>query len=179
MRSLRERPRSNRKELEERRAKEREKRKEERIRIMRILATAAGDWKRVQEAKMDQLFYIDDEFDHYGLEEINGTYTRSKKKKSGMNNEGKASRRQEGLASGIQGVPSECHFHGCWRVCSEGSRLEMLLKLQSQFREDASKDPYLIYEQPDGESTLSVFVLGILLGSIRMMASAVRHFWGS
>ncbi|XP_020844876.1 uncharacterized protein C16orf95 homolog isoform X1 [Phascolarctos cinereus] len=176
IRSLTERPSSSRKELEERRAKEREKRKEERIRIMRILATAAGDWKREEEAKMEQLFHVDDELEYYGPEEINGTHTRSKKKASGMDSGRKESRRQEGLASGIQGVPSKClpHFHGCWRICSEGSRLDMLLKLQSQFREEASKGPYLVYEQPDKERTLPVFVLGILLGSIRMVAAAMQ-----
>ncbi|XP_078005524.1 uncharacterized protein C16orf95 homolog isoform X2 [Phascolarctos cinereus] len=99
-----------------------------------------------------------------------------RKKASGMDSGRKESRRQEGLASGIQGVPSKClpHFHGCWRICSEGSRLDMLLKLQSQFREEASKGPYLVYEQPDKERTLPVFVLGILLGSIRMVAAAMQ-----
>ncbi|XP_074057844.1 uncharacterized protein C16orf95 homolog [Macrotis lagotis] len=79
IRYLKERPRSSRKELEERKAKEREKRKEERIRIMRILATAVGDWKREEEAKMEELFHIDDEFEHHNLEETNGIHTRNKK----------------------------------------------------------------------------------------------------
>uniref|UniRef100_A0A5F8GM67 Chromosome 1 open reading frame, human C16orf95 n=1 Tax=Monodelphis domestica TaxID=13616 RepID=A0A5F8GM67_MONDO len=182
MRSLEERKEvSETEELKEMRAKEKEKRKEERIRVMRILATSAGDCKREEEAKMEQLFQTDDEFEHYDPEDINGTFIRSKKKASGMDNERKESKRKEGLASGIQGVASEClpHFHGCWRVCSEGSRLDMLLNLQSQFRDEASKRPYMLYKQPDEERTLPVFVLGIVLGSIRSVASAMRYFWGS